>query len=71
MMSSKSTYIPRSKVTTTVPPRSTGAYVLLRILVQTNAIKDFGDDFGMMFFMCENYEYDPPKHYGNDRAKVL
>ena len=30
-----------------------------------------GDDFGMRFFMCENYEYDPPKHYGKDRAKVL
>ena len=29
------------------------------------------DDFGKRFFMCENYEYDPPKHYGKDRAKVL
>ena len=30
-----------------------------------------GDDFGMRFFMCDNYEYDPPKRYGNNRAKVL
>ncbi|XP_039781154.1 hepatoma-derived growth factor-related protein 2-like isoform X1 [Panicum virgatum] len=29
-----------------------------------------GDDFGMRFFMCENYEYDPPNHYGKDRAKT-
>ena len=30
-----------------------------------------GDDYGMRFFMCENYEYDPPKRYGEkDRAKV-
>jgi hypothetical protein len=25
-----------------------------------------GDDFGMRFFMCENYEDDLPKHYGKD-----
>ena len=29
-----------------------------------------GDDYGIRFFMCENYEYDPPKRYGKDRAKV-
>ena len=29
------------------------------------------DDFGMRFFMCENFEYDPPKSYSKDRAKVL
>ena len=29
-----------------------------------------GDDYGMRFFMCENYEYDPPKRYGKDRAEV-
>ena len=29
-----------------------------------------GDDYGMRFFMCENYEYDPPKRYGKDWAKV-
>ncbi|RLN22989.1 uncharacterized protein C2845_PM07G26740 [Panicum miliaceum] len=30
-----------------------------------------GDDFGMRFFMCENYEYDPPKRYGKERPKWL
>ena len=29
-----------------------------------------GDDFGMRFFMCDNFEYDPPKCYGKNRAKV-
>ena len=29
-----------------------------------------GDGNGMRFFMCENYEYDPLKRYGRDRAKV-
>ena len=29
-----------------------------------------GDDYGIRFFMCENYEYDPPKRYSKDRAKV-
>ena len=33
--------------------------------------KVLGDDFGMRFFMCENFEYDPPKRYSKDRAKVL
>ena len=29
------------------------------------------DDFDKRFFMYENYEYDLPKHYGKDRAKIL
>jgi len=32
--------------------------------------KVLGDDFGRRFFMCENYEYDLPKRYGKDKAKV-
>ena len=24
----------------------------------------------MWFFMCDNYEYDPPKRYGKDKQKV-
>ena len=32
--------------------------------------KVLGDDFGMRFFMCDNYEYDPPKRYGKDKPKV-
>ncbi|RLM58958.1 hypothetical protein C2845_PM18G08130 [Panicum miliaceum] len=31
--------------------------------------KVLGDNFGMRFFMCENYEYDPPKRFGKDRPK--
>ena len=42
MASSGSTYIPWSKVTETVPQKSSGAYVFLRIFVQTNEIKGFG-----------------------------
>ena len=30
-----------------------------------------GDGYGMRFFMCENYEYDPPKRYDKDWAKVV
>jgi len=30
-----------------------------------------GDDFGMRFFMCENYEYDPPRRFDKNRAKVI
>jgi hypothetical protein len=33
--------------------------------------KVLGDDFGMRFFMCENYEYNPPKRHNKDRPKVL
>ena len=33
--------------------------------------KVLGDDYDMRFFMCENYEYDPPKRYSKDRAKVI
>ena len=32
--------------------------------------KVLGDDFGRRFFMCDNYEYDPPKCYGKDKPKV-
>ena len=33
--------------------------------------KVLGDDYGRRFFMCENYEYDLPKQYGKQRAKVI
>jgi len=32
--------------------------------------KILGDDFGKRFFMCDNYEYDPPKRYDKDKPKV-
>jgi hypothetical protein len=30
-----------------------------------------GDFYGMRFFMCANYAYDPPKPFGNVIPKVL
>ena len=32
--------------------------------------KVLDDDFGMRFFMCDNYEYDLPKRYGKDKPNV-
>ena len=32
--------------------------------------KVLGDHYGMRFFICDNYEYDPPMHYGKDKPKV-
>ena len=29
--------------------------------------KVLGNDFGMRFFMCDNYKYDPTKRYGKDK----
>jgi hypothetical protein len=37
-------------------------------LVKSQALGDF---YGMSFFMCDNYAYDPPKGFGNMRPKVL
>ena len=28
-----------------------------------------GDDYDMRFFMCDNYEYDPPKCYGRTNRR--
>ena len=70
MSFSGSIYIPRSKHKTTisegidVPMCFCGS---LCTFMQSEALED---DYGMRFFMCENYEYDPPKRYGKDRAKV-
>ncbi|CAO2149323.1 unnamed protein product [Urochloa humidicola] len=33
--------------------------------------KILGDCYGMRFFMCDNFEYDPPKVSGSMRAKWL
>ena len=71
MASSESTYIPRSKVTATVPQRVQVAMCFYGSLCKLMKSKVLGDDICMRFFMCENYEYNPPKHYGKDRAKVL
>ena len=71
MVSSGSTYIPWSKVTETVTQRVQVPMCFSGSLCKLMKSKVLGDDFGKRFFMCENYEYNPPKHYGKDRAKVL
>ena len=30
-----------------------------------------GDFYGMRWFMCPNYAYDPPKVFSNERPKVV
>ena len=30
-----------------------------------------GDDYDMRFFMCDNYVYDPPRRYSNNRPRVV
>ena len=71
MASSGSTYIPRSKVRETVTQRVQVPMCFCGSLCKLMKSRVLGDDFGMRFFMCENYEYDPPNHYGKDLAKVL
>ena len=71
MAFSESTYILRSKVTATVPQEVQVFMCFCGSLCKLMKSWVLGDDFGMRFFMCENYEYDPPKHYGKDRVKVL
>ena len=71
MASSESTYIPWSKVTATVPQGVQVSMCFCGSLYKLMKSRVLGDDFGMRFFMCKNYEYDPPKHYGKDRAKIL
>jgi len=70
MASSESTYIPLSKVTAAVPQGVQVPMCFCGSLCKLMKSRVLGDDFGMRFFMCENYEYDPPKHYGKDRAKT-
>ena len=71
MASSGSTYIPWSKVTEIVPQGVKVPMCFCGSLCKLMKSRVLGDDFGKRFFMCENYEYDPPKHYGKHRAKVL
>src|SRR6185437_1688066 len=71
MASSGSTCIPWNKVTETVPQGVQVPMCFCGSLCKLMKSRVLGDDFGKRFFMCENYEYDPPKHYGKDRAKVL
>ena len=70
MSSSGSTYIPWIKVRATVPQGIQVPMCFCGSLCKLMEAKVLGNNFGMRFFMCENYEYDPHKHYGKDRAKV-
>ena len=70
MSSSGSTYIPWSKCKSTVPKGIDVPMCFCGSLCKFMQSEVLGDDYGMRFFMCENYEYDPPKRYGKDRAKV-
>ena len=70
MSSSGSTNIPWNKIREPVPQ---GVQVLMCFcgsLCKLMESKVLGDDFGRRFFMCDNYEYDPPKRYGKDKLKV-
>ena len=71
MSSSGGAYIPWSKVRETVPEGIETPMCFCGSLCKLMKSRVLGDDFGKRFFMCENFEYDPPKRYGKDRAKVL
>ena len=64
--SSGSTNIPWSKCEATVPKEIDVPMCFCGSLCKFMQ----SENYGIRFFMCENYEYDPPKRYGKDRAKV-
>ena len=70
MSSSESIYIPWSKHETAIPEGTDVPMCFCGSLCELMKSDVLGDDYRMRFFMCENYEYDPPKRYGKNRAKV-
>ena len=70
MSSSGSTYIPWSKHKATIPEGIDVPMCYCGSLCKLMKSDVLGDDYRMRLFMCDNYEYDPPKRYGKDRAKV-
>ena len=64
------TYIPWNKIREPVPQGVQVPMCFCGSLCKLKESKVLGDDFGRRFFICENYEYDPPKSYGKDKAKV-
>jgi len=70
MSSSGSTYIPWNKIRELVPQGVQVPMCFCGSFCKLMESKVLGDDFGRRFFMCENYEFDPPKRYGKDKAKV-
>ena len=70
MSFSGSTYIPWNKIREPVTQGVQVPMCFCGLLCKLMESKVLGDDFGRRFFMCDNYEYDPPKHYGKDKPKV-
>ena len=70
MYFSGSTYITWNKIREPVPQKVQVPMCFCGSLCKLMESKVLGDDFGRRFFMCENYEFDPPKRYGKDKAKV-
>ena len=70
MSSSGSTYIPWNKIREPVPQGVQVSMCFCSSLYKLMESKVLGDDFSWRFFMCDNYEYDPPNHYGKDNPKV-
>ena len=71
MSSSGSTYIPWSKCKATVSEGIDVTMCFFGSWCKFMQSEVLGDGYGMSFFMCENYEYDSPKRYGKDWAKVV
>ncbi|RLN17935.1 uncharacterized protein C2845_PM02G13120 [Panicum miliaceum] len=71
MSSSRSPYIPRRKVKATMPKGIQMPICFCVSLCKLIESKVLGDNFSMRFFICENYEYYPPKRYGKERPKWL
>ena len=69
MSSSESTYIPWSKCEATVLEGIDVPMCFCGSFCKFMQFEVLGYDYGMRFFICENYEYDPPKRYGKDRAR--
>lgn len=59
------------KVRVTVPEGVNVPMCFCGDLCKLVRCKVLGDYYGMRFFMCDNYEYDPPKIYSSVRAKVI
>ncbi|RLN39558.1 arginine-glutamic acid dipeptide repeats protein-like [Panicum miliaceum] len=70
MSSFGSPYIPWHKVKATVPQGIQVPMCFCGSLCKLMESQVLGDDFGTRFFMCENYEYDPPKRYNKERPKT-
>jgi len=71
MASSSSSYIPWNKVRAIVLEGIQVPICFSDSLCNLMVSNVLVCDYSMRFFMCENYEYDPPKRYDKDIPKVL